>query len=157
MVAITKKLKVKTTEAENAEDTEQKREREKNYVSTSSSLSAFELICDENKSGSCLWISNRRGLEYWPTPIEKAKYKTSRRESPDTVPLNIQIPQNFEKIIVHTLSHNFRSATSVVRAPLRLPLKPDDFLMKIIYAGVNASDERPIIIAYPNNPQNLCA
>ncbi|CAI9765567.1 unnamed protein product [Fraxinus pennsylvanica] len=26
------------------------------------------------------------------------------------------------------------------RAPLRLPLKPDDVLMKIIYAGVNASD-----------------
>ncbi|CAA2958098.1 Zinc-binding alcohol dehydrogenase domain-containing protein 2 [Olea europaea subsp. europaea] len=50
------------------------------------------------------------------------------------------MPQNFEKIIVHTLSHNFRSATSVVWAPLRLPLKPDDVLLKIIYAGVNASD-----------------
>ncbi|KAL2477245.1 ARP protein (REF) [Forsythia ovata] len=66
--------------------------------------------------------------------------KTSRRNSPDTVPLSIQIPQSFEKIIVHTLSHNFRSATSVVQAPLRLPLKPDYVLLKIIYAGVNASD-----------------
>ncbi|KAK6136876.1 hypothetical protein DH2020_029388 [Rehmannia glutinosa] len=42
--------------------------------------------------------------------------------------------------VVHTLSHNFRSATSVVRAPLRLPLQPDHVLLKIIYAGVNASD-----------------
>ncbi|CAA3001806.1 probable quinone oxidoreductase [Olea europaea subsp. europaea] len=105
---------------------------------------AFELICDENKSGSCLWISNRRGLEYWGTPLEEGKYKISRRKSPDAVPLNIQMPQNFEKIIVHTLSHNFRSATSVVWAPLRLPLKPDDVLLKIIYAGVNASDLRTV-------------
>ena len=42
--------------------------------------------------------------------------------------------------VVHTLSHNFQSATRVVRASLRLPLKPDYVLMKIIYAGVNASD-----------------
>ncbi|KAL8541373.1 hypothetical protein ACS0TY_002577 [Phlomoides rotata] len=105
---------------------------------------AFELINNESKAGSCLWISNRRGLEYWPTPAEEEKYrvfpKTSRRKSPDVVPVNIQIPQSFEKIIVHTLSHNFRSATSVVRVPLRLPLKPDYVLLKIIYAGVNASD-----------------
>lgn len=47
--------------------------------------------------------------------------------------------------IVHTLSHNFRSATSVVRASLRLPLKPDDVLLKIIYAGVNASDVRLLL------------
>ncbi|KAI3445998.1 hypothetical protein Pfo_002663 [Paulownia fortunei] len=105
---------------------------------------AFELISNESKAGSCLWISNRRGLEYWPTPAEEEKYrvrpKTSRRKSPDVVPVNIQIPQNFEKIVVHTLSHNFRSATSVVRASLRLPLKPDYVLLKVIYAGVNASD-----------------
>lgn len=42
--------------------------------------------------------------------------------------------------IVHTLSHNFRSATSIVRATLKLPIKPDHVLLKIIYAGVNASD-----------------
>ncbi|KVI10765.1 Alcohol dehydrogenase, C-terminal [Cynara cardunculus var. scolymus] len=41
---------------------------------------------------------------------------------------------------VHTLNHNFRSATSIVRAPLRLPIKPNHVLLKIIYAGVNASD-----------------
>jgi threonine dehydrogenase-like Zn-dependent dehydrogenase len=38
------------------------------------------------------------------------------------------------------LSHNFRNATGIVRAPLRLPIKPNHVLVKIIYAGVNASD-----------------
>lgn len=47
---------------------------------------------------------------------------------------------NYSSRVVHTLSHNFRGATSVVRAPLRLPIKPDHVLVKIIYAGVNASD-----------------
>ncbi|KAL6514252.1 hypothetical protein OROHE_019239 [Orobanche hederae] len=105
---------------------------------------ALELINDESKAGSCLWISKRRGLEYWPTPAEEEKYrvrpKTLRRRSPDVIPVNIQIPQAFEKIVVHTLSHNFRNATSVVRVSLRFPLKPDYVLLKIIYAGVNASD-----------------
>ncbi|CAA0807542.1 ARP protein (REF [Striga hermonthica] len=105
---------------------------------------AFELITDESQAGSCLWISNRRGLEYWPGPAEEEKYrirpKILRRRSPDVVPVNIQIPQSFDKIVVHTLSHNFRNATSVVRTSLRLPLKPDYVLLKIIYAGVNASD-----------------
>ncbi|KAH6818938.1 ARP protein [Perilla frutescens var. frutescens] len=105
---------------------------------------AFELISDESKAGACLWISNRRGFEYWPTPAEEEKYRlrprASKKRSPDLVPVNVQIPQSFEKIVVHTLSHNFQSATRVVRASLRLPLKPDYVLMKILYAGVNASD-----------------
>ena len=42
--------------------------------------------------------------------------------------------------VVQTLTHNFRNATSIVRAPLRLPIKPNNVLVKIIYAGVNASD-----------------
>lgn len=105
---------------------------------------AFDLISDESKAGACLWISNRKGQEYWPTPAEEEKYrvrpKASRKKSPDIVPVNVQIPPSFEKIVVHTLSHNFRSATRVVQGSLRLPLKPDYVLMKIIYAGVNASD-----------------
>ncbi|KAL7156794.1 hypothetical protein ABFS83_02G033100 [Erythranthe nasuta] len=105
---------------------------------------AFELISNESKAGSCLWISNRRGMEYWPTSLEEEKYrifpKTSIRKSADVIPVNIQIPSSFEKIVVHTLSHNFRNATSVVQVSLRLPLKPDYVLLKIIYAGVNASD-----------------
>ncbi|CAA2978330.1 probable quinone oxidoreductase [Olea europaea subsp. europaea] len=105
---------------------------------------AFELISDETKAGSCLWISKRRGLEYWPTPAEEAKYRvrplTQRRKSSLMFPFSIQIPPSFEKIVVNTLNHNFRGATSVVRAPLRFPLKPDHVLLKVIYAGVNASD-----------------
>ncbi|PQQ04396.1 zinc-binding alcohol dehydrogenase domain-containing protein 2-like [Prunus yedoensis var. nudiflora] len=106
---------------------------------------AFELITDESKAGSCLWITNRRGMEYWPTPAEEAKYlisqtKRAATNAPFQAPLNLQLPQSFEKLVVHTLSHNFRNATSIVRAPLRLPIKPDHVLVKVIYAGVNASD-----------------
>ncbi|GMP38259.1 hypothetical protein CsSME_00009579 [Camellia sinensis var. sinensis] len=120
---------------------------------------AFELIRDENKAGSCLWITKRRGMEYWPTPMEEAKYllpsSKLRSRSSFVAPLNIQIPQSFEKIVVHTLSHNFRSATSVVRTPLRLPIKPDHVLVKIIYAGVNASDAVGIIAAVGDSVKNL--
>ncbi|XP_031260347.1 probable quinone oxidoreductase [Pistacia vera] len=107
---------------------------------------AFELISDESKAGSCLWITNRRGLEYWPTPTEEAKYlvrsSSSRKRSSVSTPLNlnIQLPQSFEKIVVHTLTHDFRNATGKVRSPLRLPIKPNHVLLKIVYAGVNASD-----------------
>ncbi|KAI3675295.1 hypothetical protein L1987_84884 [Smallanthus sonchifolius] len=50
-------------------------ERMGGYVSMETLIQgAFELITDESKAGSCLWITNRRGLEYWPTPTEEAKY-----------------------------------------------------------------------------------
>ncbi|KDO42468.1 hypothetical protein CISIN_1g014395mg [Citrus sinensis] len=107
---------------------------------------AFELITDESKAGSCLWITNRRGMEYWPTSEEKAKYLVrssgSMKRSSSQVPLNlnVQLPESFEKLVVHTLNHNFRDATIKVRAPLRLPIKPNHVLVKIIFAGVNASD-----------------
>ncbi|KAK3024507.1 hypothetical protein RJ639_043699 [Escallonia herrerae] len=105
---------------------------------------AFELINDETKAGSCLWITNRRGFEYWPTPTEEAKYlvhsSKRSRSSPFMASFGVQIPQSYDKIVVHTLSHKFRSATSIVRAPLRFPIKSDHVLLKVIYAGVNASD-----------------
>ncbi|GKV37991.1 hypothetical protein SLEP1_g45949 [Rubroshorea leprosula] len=106
---------------------------------------AFELITDETRAGSCLWITNRRGLEYWPTPMEEAKYllrfsSSSRKNVSFKAPLNLQLPQSYEKIVVHTLSHHFRNATQIVRVPLRLPIEPNHVLVKIIYAGVNASD-----------------
>ncbi|XP_071726187.1 uncharacterized protein [Rutidosis leptorrhynchoides] len=107
---------------------------------------AFELITDESKAGACLWITNRRGLEYWPTPAEEAKYllpsSKMRKRISSTVPITtaVQIPRSFEKVIVHTLSHDFRSATSIIRAPLKLPIESGHVLLKIIYAGVNASD-----------------
>ncbi|KAM3377182.1 prostaglandin reductase-3 [Capsicum galapagoense] len=104
---------------------------------------AFQLIRDESKAGACLWVTSRRGLEYWPTPAEEAKYRlpsSKSRKSLVTVPMDLKIPHSFEKVVVNTLSHNFRSATRIVRTELRLPLKPDYVLLKVIYAGVNASD-----------------
>ncbi|CAI0447150.1 unnamed protein product [Linum tenue] len=105
---------------------------------------AFQLITDESKAGSCLWITNRRGLEYWPTPAEEAKYLVRPWQSKKSVlfkgPVDLQLPETYEKLIVHTLSHNFRNATRIVRTPLKLPLGPHQVLVKIIYAGVNASD-----------------
>ncbi|CAI9104346.1 OLC1v1002999C3 [Oldenlandia corymbosa var. corymbosa] len=105
---------------------------------------ALELINDENKAGACLWITKRRGMEYWPSPLEEAKYRTPsskfRRRTSSMASIDFQIPESFEKIVVHTLSHNFRSATSIVRSSLSLPIKSDHVLLKIIYAGVNASD-----------------
>ncbi|XP_021896688.1 prostaglandin reductase-3 [Carica papaya] len=105
---------------------------------------AFELITDETRAGSCLWITNRRGMEYWPTPIEESKYLIDPSSSSKRISLkadqHLQLPQNFEKIVVHTLTHNFRKATSIVQRPLRLPIEPHQVLVKIIFAGVNASD-----------------
>ncbi|KAI5661073.1 hypothetical protein M9H77_20396 [Catharanthus roseus] len=105
---------------------------------------AFKLINDETKAGACLWVTMRRGMENWPSPEEEAKFLVpnlkQRRKSSEMVSLDLHIPENFEKIVVHTLSHNFRSATSIVRTSLRLPIKSDFVVLKIIYAGVNASD-----------------
>ncbi|CAM0951698.1 unnamed protein product [Alopecurus aequalis] len=105
---------------------------------------AFELIKDESKAGACLWITKRRGMEYWPTDEEKRKYLLKYTKSKRTVTTNvfpsIKTPEFFEKIVVHTLSHNFRDATRLDRVRLRLPIEPQNALVKIIYAGVNASD-----------------
>ncbi|XP_057534502.1 uncharacterized protein LOC130812882 [Amaranthus tricolor] len=105
---------------------------------------ALELITDETKAGSCLWITNRRGLEYWPTPIEEAKYRVPssklKRTSIPTYLLDLKLPQSFEKIVVHTLNHNFRAATRIMRTTLGMSIKRNHVLVKILYAGVNASD-----------------
>ncbi|XP_073103649.1 uncharacterized protein [Elaeis guineensis] len=105
---------------------------------------AFELIKDESKAGVCLWITKRRGMEYWPTPTEERKYLLqpykSKRSFVYITGSKIDVPHTFEKIVVHTLSHNFRSATGIVRTELSLPIKPQHALVKVIYAGVNASD-----------------
>ncbi|KAJ3676992.1 hypothetical protein LUZ60_002716 [Juncus effusus] len=102
----------------------------------------FELIKDETKAGACMWITNRRGMEYWPTPAEERKYlvKRPKRIFPNPNFSNINIPNSFEKIVVHTLSHNFRNATKIIRTQLKLPIDPNFALVKVLYAGVNASD-----------------
>eukprot|EP00262_Sarcandra_glabra_P003563 TRINITY_DN14304_c0_g1_i1.p1 TRINITY_DN14304_c0_g1~~TRINITY_DN14304_c0_g1_i1.p1 ORF type:complete len:495 (+),score=90.93 TRINITY_DN14304_c0_g1_i1:140-1624(+) len=105
---------------------------------------AFELINDETKAGSCLWITKRRGMEYWPTPMEEKKYLVdpmkSKRRMSHAIQSNIEIPHTFEKIVVHSLSHDFRNATRILRTQLGFPIKPQHVVVKIIYAGVNASD-----------------
>ncbi|KAH9620847.1 hypothetical protein KSS87_011829 [Heliosperma pusillum] len=105
---------------------------------------ALELIADNTKAGCCLWITNRRGQEYWPTPAEEAKYrvsssKSSRRFS-QVDPLDIKLPLTFKKIAVDSLNHNFRAATRILCAPLTQPINSNHVLVKILYAGVNASD-----------------
>lgn len=73
------------------------------YPSILTSQGAFELIIDESKAGSCLWITNRRGFEYWPTPSEEEKYlipsSRFRRRSEFKAP-PIKLPDNFEKMCV---------------------------------------------------------
>ncbi|KAK3133531.1 hypothetical protein QOZ80_6AG0537670 [Eleusine coracana subsp. coracana] len=105
---------------------------------------AFELINDESKAGACLWITKRRGMEYWPTPEERRKYMVNPNKTKRTVTNNIYpvilTPDFFEKIVVHTLSHNFRNATRLERVRFTLPIEPHSALVKVIYAGVNASD-----------------
>jgi len=61
---------------------------------------------DESKAGHCLWITNRQGMEYWPSPSEEAKYlirsSRFRRRSDFKAPL-IKIPESFEKMCVFEL------------------------------------------------------
>ncbi|TVU00586.1 hypothetical protein EJB05_53975, partial [Eragrostis curvula] len=105
---------------------------------------AFELIEDESMAGACLWISKRKGMVYWPTSKEENNYlvyssKSKRKLAKTSFP-SIRTPEFFEKMVVHALSHNFRKATRLERVSLRLPIEPHSALVKIIYAGVNASD-----------------
>lgn len=105
---------------------------------------AFELLEDESKAGACLWISNRRGLEYWPTAEEKKKYLLNNKPAQKSIQeksqvYTISLPKEFEKVVVHTLSNRFRVATKLVSVPL-CAVKDGHVLVKYIYAGVNASD-----------------
>lgn len=62
---------------------------------------------DESKAGHCLWITNRQGMQYWPTPSEEAKYSVRssnlRRRSQYKAP-SIKLPESFEKMWVFQLS-----------------------------------------------------
>lgn len=117
----------------------------------------YELIKDESKAGACLWITNRRGMEYWPTPSEVKKYtvKTLKsRRGPEYTAPRFELPQTYNKIVVHTLSHKFRSATRIIQTQLSLPIKPQHALVKVIYAGVNASDVNFSSGRYFSNDKN---
>ncbi|KAJ0974948.1 hypothetical protein J5N97_016913 [Dioscorea zingiberensis] len=105
---------------------------------------AFELIKDESKAGACLLITKRKGMEYVPSPMEEKKNilpsYNIKRNFIHPVDSNLNLPHSFEKIVVHSLDHNFRAATKIVPSQLSLPIKPGHALVKVLYAGVNASD-----------------
>ncbi|KAI8532824.1 hypothetical protein RHMOL_Rhmol11G0244600 [Rhododendron molle] len=124
---------------------------------------AFELIRDESKAGSCLWITKRRGMEYWPTPMEEAKYllpssKLRRSSSFKAISIsNLQVPRSFEKMLSYLphgckLASAYASATTIlyfmhfmacivlIKMSQFEAWSYDHVLVKIIYAGVNASD-----------------
>lgn len=105
---------------------------------------AFKLIKDESKAGACLFISNRKGMEYIPAVIEGKRgilpsYNVKGSFIHPGVS-NLNLPHSYEKIVVHSLDHNFRAATKIVPSQLSLPIKPGCALVKVLYAGVNASD-----------------
>lgn len=49
------------------------------------------------------------------------------------------LPASFRKLQGHVISPNFREATSVVTAPLKMP-SAKEVLVRVLWAGVNASD-----------------
>ncbi|CAM6102136.1 unnamed protein product [Calypogeia fissa] len=105
----------------------------------------FQLMEDKTRAGDCLWITKRRGFEYWPTKEEMAKYelpialrpgyKTKIKYSDPPA-----IPKEYRKVIIHKLTHDFRAASKIVTVHLKMPVKPGYVLIKYLYAGVNASD-----------------
>lgn len=40
----------------------------------------FDLIEDESLAGACLWLTNRKGAQYWPSAEEEEKYKIPPQE-----------------------------------------------------------------------------
>ncbi|CAK9232791.1 unnamed protein product [Sphagnum troendelagicum] len=107
---------------------------------------SFMLMEDESKAGACLWISNRRGFEYWPDKEEEKKYMLSsagaklQRKPPPHLETPPPVPKEFHKVVVHKLSADFRAATKIVTVFYKPPVKPGHILIKVLYAGVNASD-----------------
>eukprot|EP00271_Cylindrocystis_brebissonii_P011675 TRINITY_DN29580_c0_g1_i1.p1 TRINITY_DN29580_c0_g1~~TRINITY_DN29580_c0_g1_i1.p1 ORF type:complete len:659 (-),score=121.71 TRINITY_DN29580_c0_g1_i1:431-2407(-) len=113
----------------------------------------MELIEDESRAGDCLWITNRHGKQYWPSEEEKQRYlvaeeSSKRPASQKNATKERQagegpggLPTVLRKMVVHTLSTDFRSATKIVTIPLKPPMPPrGSVLIKYLYVGVNASD-----------------
>jgi hypothetical protein len=50
--------------------------------------------------------------------------------------------------VVHKLSADFRAATKIVTVFYKPPVKPGHILIKVLYAGVNASDVSPLVESY---------
>lgn len=104
---------------------------------------AFMVLDDERQAGACVWIPARNPTQFWPSEEEKKKYRvTGLQSKPSNAPLALAppIPSQFQKVVVHTLSSNFRAATKVVTVTYKPPVKPGHVLIKYLYVGINASD-----------------
>ncbi|KAL5982434.1 hypothetical protein ACLOJK_016505 [Asimina triloba] len=44
------------------------------------------------------------------------------------------------QLVVHSITHNFRNATKITETQLSFPIEPQHVVVKVLYAGVNASD-----------------
>ncbi|GJM98604.1 hypothetical protein PR202_ga15631 [Eleusine coracana subsp. coracana] len=122
---------------------------------------AFELINDESKAGACLWITKRRGMEYWPTPEERKKvnFSSGRYFSGNTKEVATRLPfdAGFEGVgivaSVGNLVHHVKVGTPValmtfgsyaeftlVPAKHLLPVpRPDPEVVAMLTSGLTAS------------------
>ncbi|CAI5495651.1 unnamed protein product [Closterium sp. Naga37s-1] len=62
------------------------------------------------------------------------------------------LPLNFRKLVVQRLSSDFRQATNIIEAPLPLPVPAGKVLLRVRYAGVNASDVNYSAGRYAGSP-----
>eukprot|EP00898_Chlorokybus_atmophyticus_P007525 jgi/Chlat1/7774/Chrsp66S07236 len=116
---------------------------------------AMDIIADDTRAGVAMRITNTTGRDYWPpagstdfsgkdTLATKAA-TTSSSSTQHTHHIQLtpmsqeKLPSKYEKLIVHELSSDFRRATQLVTVSLHPPAGKN-VLIKVLFAGVNASD-----------------
>ncbi|KAG0624469.1 hypothetical protein M758_3G250400 [Ceratodon purpureus] len=120
---------------------------------------AFSLFDDERQIGACVWVPADKPTQFWPTDEEKKKYRTMIPKKQNAAPLALPppVPSKFQKVVVHTLSSDFRAATRVVTVNYKPPVKPGHVLIKYLYVGINASDINYSAGRYHSSPKEAAA